>query len=153
MDALTLRPIGTVRGGRIAAEDDAWAPCVAEIVLVPRFSPDALLGLETFSHAEIVFHFHGVAESEEVLAARHPRDRADSPLAGIFAQRGRSRPNRLGVTICEIVSVQGLVLTVRGLDAIDGTPVLDIKPYMTGFAARGPVREPAWAQALMDDYW
>ncbi len=153
MGSLTLSPIGTVRGGRIAAEDDAWGPCVADIVLAPRFTPDVLLGLDSFSHVEIVFPFHRVAESEEVPAARHPRDRADWPLVGIFAQRDRTRPNRLGVTICEIVSVQGLVLTVRGLDAIDGTPVPDIKPYMTGFAARGPVREPAWARALMDGYW
>ena len=71
----------------------------------------------------------------------------------IFAQRGKNRPNRIGVTVCEIVAVDGLSLEVRGLDAIDGTPVLDLKPVMAGFAPRGAHREPDWAREIMKDYW
>jgi tRNA-Thr(GGU) m(6)t(6)A37 methyltransferase TsaA len=149
-----LNPIGFVRGGRVAAEDDDWGSVQAEIVLdADRFAPDALNGLAEFSHAEIIYHFHQVPDSDIVAGARHPRGRADWPAVGIFAQRGRTRPNRLGVSTCEIVSVSGLVLAVRGLDAIDGTPVLDIKPVLSGFAPRGTLREPAWARAIMETYW
>ena len=74
-------------------------------------------------------------------------------MFGIFAQRAKGRPNRIGVTTCEIVSVDQRVVTVRGLDAIDGTPVLDLKPYMVEFAPRTPVRQPAWSHELMRDYW
>jgi tRNA (Thr-GGU) A37 N-methylase len=126
----------------------------AEIVLDgARFAPDALSGLADFSHAEIVYHFHAVPEADIVAGARRPRGRADWPAVGIFAQRGRSRPNRLGVSTCEILGVSGLVLSVRGLDAIDGTPVLDIKPVLSGFAPRGMLREPEWARAIMAAYW
>ena len=67
--------------------------------------------------------------------------------------RAKARPNRLGVTTCELVSVDGLVVTVRGLDAIDDTPVLDIKPHMIEFGPRTPVRQPEWVGELMADYW
>jgi len=151
---IRLTPIGFVRGGRTAAEDDDWGQVRAEIVLDgARFAPDALSGLADFSHAEIVYHFHAVPEADIVAGARRPRGRADWPAVGIFAQRGRSRPNRLGVSTCEILGVSGLVLSVRGLDAIDGTPVLDIKPVLSGFAPRGPLREPEWARAIMAAYW
>jgi tRNA (Thr-GGU) A37 N-methylase len=72
---------------------------------------------------------------------------------GIFAQCGKNHPNRLGVTTCTVLGVDGLEITVRGLDAIDGTPVVDIKPYMNEFGPRGQVRQPAWATDLMFGYW
>ena len=151
---ITLQSIGVVRGGRVEAEDDAWGTEECTIELDPqRFDADALVGLDSFSHAEIVYHFHQVAESDVVAGARRPRGRADWPLVGIFAQRGRVRPNRVGVCTCEVVGVSGTSVTVRGLDAIDGTPVLDIKPYMVGFAPRTPVHEPAWAAEIMAEYW
>jgi tRNA (Thr-GGU) A37 N-methylase len=87
------------------------------------------------------------------LGARHPRGRTDWPKVGIFAQRAKARPNRIGVTTCELVDVDGLDLRVRGLDAIDGTPVLDVKPYMQAFGPRGEVREPEWVAELMANYW
>ena len=85
--------------------------------------------------------------------APRPRGREDWPKIGIFAQRGKNRPNRIGLTVCRIVSVSGLRVEVEGLDAIDGAPVLDIKPYMSGFGPRGEVREPAWAGEIMAAYW
>jgi tRNA (adenine37-N6)-methyltransferase len=72
---------------------------------------------------------------------------------GILAQRAKSRPNRIGVTLCELVAVDDLQVRVRGLDAVDGTPVLDVKPYMSAFGPRGAVREPTWVAELMRDYW
>ena len=151
---LELTPIGHVRGGRIEATDDDWGSVRAVIALDPAlFEPDALEGLDAFSHAEIVFHFNLVPETKIVSGARHPRGQTDWPKVGIFAQRGKNRPNRLGVSVCTIIAVKGLCLEVQGLDAIDGTPVLDIKPVLKGFLPRGDIVEPFWASEIMAHYW
>ena len=153
-ESLEFTPIGTVIGGRVDAIDDDWAAVQAEIVLdADRFSPAVLAGLDEFSHIEVVFVFHLVHPDAAHLGARRPRGRVDWPEVGIFAQRAKARPNRIGVTVCELLAVDGVRVTVRGLDAIDGTPVLDVKPYMTGFAPRREVREPPWASQLMSGYW
>jgi len=152
-DAYALRPIGYVRGGRAEPIDDRWGAVTATIALTPEFGPEALAGLDGFSHVEVVFLFDRVAENAVVAGARHPRGRTDWPKVGIFAQRGKDRPNRLGVTICRLLAVEGTTLRVAGLDAIDGTPVLDLKPVMRGFLPRGEVREPQWAREVMDGYW
>jgi len=150
----TLSAIGQVRGGRDQPIDDDWGKSRTTLALDPaRFQPEALFGLSDFSHAEVIFLFDRVGEAEIVTGARHPRGNMDWPLVGIFAQRGRNRPNRLGVCVCRILSVDGLNVEVEGLDAIDGTPVLDIKPVLKGFLPRGEVREPAWAGEIMQDYW
>jgi tRNA-Thr(GGU) m(6)t(6)A37 methyltransferase TsaA len=151
---LILQPIGTVRGGRREPIDDHWMEVEARIELdASLFGPDALVGLHEFSHVEIVFLFDRVSSGDIVRGVRHPRGRADWPKVGIFSQRGKDRPNRIGVSVARLIEVRGTSLTVRGLDAIDGTPVIDIKPYMRGFAPRGDVVEPAWATELMRDYW
>ena len=150
---IVVQPIGTVIGGRMAAEDDDWGRVRARIQLALRFGPDALAGLSEFSHIEVVFHFDRQAEAKVVSSARHPRGRTDWPKVGIFAQRGKARPNRIGVSVCRLIAVDGTTLEVEGLDAIDGTPVLDIKPVMAGFQPRGEIREPKWAREIMADYW
>ncbi len=152
-DVFTLRPIGFVRGGRAEPIDDGWDAVTATIALTPEFGPEALAGLDGFSHVEVVFLFHRVAERAVVTGARHPRGRADWPKVGIFAQRGKDRPNRLGVTVCKLLGINGTTINVAGLDAIDGTPILDIKPCMSGFLPRGDIREPDWARELMAGYW
>lgn len=149
-----LSPVAFVRGGRARPTDDDWGSSRCRIELDgQRFGPDALAGLADFSHLEVVFVFDRLGESEVEYGARRPRGRADWPLVGIFAQRGRNRPNRLGVSVCRIVSVEGLAVEVEGLDAIEGTPVLDLKPVMSDFLPRGEIREPPWARELMDGYW
>jgi tRNA (Thr-GGU) A37 N-methylase len=154
MAAYRIEAVGQVRGGRNVAEDDDWGASRARIELDgERFAGEALEGLAEFSHAEVVFLFDRVGEDEIVLGARHPRGRADWPKVGIFAQRGKNRPSRIGVSVCRIVAVEGLAVEVEGLDAIDGTPVLDIKPVMRGFLPRGDVREPEWAREIMEHYW
>jgi tRNA (Thr-GGU) A37 N-methylase len=151
---IVLTPIGHVRGGRAQATDDDWGTSRARIELdAGRFTLNALAGLSDFSHIEVVFLFHGVDEAKIETGARHPRGRSDWPLVGIFAQRGRARPNRLGVTSCRLVRVTGLSVEVEGLDAIDGTPVLDLKPVLQGFLPRGTLREPDWAREIMQAYW
>ncbi|HEY3725092.1 MAG TPA: SAM-dependent methyltransferase [Acidimicrobiia bacterium] len=154
MDPITMQPLGTVRGGRTTSEDDDWGGLTCRIELDPAVvTTDATLGLDQFSHAEVVFVFDGVDPAQVCNGARHPRGRTDWPLTGILAQRAKDRPNRIGSTVCRLVSVDGHTIEVEGLDAMDGTPVLDVKPYMLGFAARGEVREPAWATELMSTYW
>ncbi|MGK7867072.1 TrmO family methyltransferase domain-containing protein [Falsiroseomonas sp. E2-1-a20] len=151
---MILTPIGTVRGGRLEPADDGWDAVEAEIVLDPALlGPDAALGLDSFSHVVVVFGFHRLDPAQVERNARHPRGRLDWPRTGILAQRGAPRPNRLGVTTCTLLGVQGLLLRVRGLDAVDGSPVLDVKPHMTGFDPRGEVREPDWAREIMAGYW
>jgi tRNA-Thr(GGU) m(6)t(6)A37 methyltransferase TsaA len=149
-----MTPVGHVRGGRADAVDDDWGASRARIELdAARFEPESLAGLQEFSHVEVLFVFDRVGEDEITTGARHPRGNTAWPKVGIFAQRGRNRPNRIGLCTARIVAVNGLSLELEGLDAIDGTPVLDIKPVMKGFQPRGEIREPAWVEEIMKDYW
>lgn len=151
---IMLLPIGHVIGGRIEATDDDWGDVEAVIRLdEERFESDCTAGLDAFSHIEVIFQFNLVDEARIHAGARHPRGRDDWPAVGIFAQRAKARPNRLGLTTCELVTVDGLELNVRGLDAIDGSPVLDIKPAMAEFGVRGELRQPSWSRELMAGYW
>lgn len=150
---IVVEPIAHVRSTRTTPIDDQWGAVQAEIVLTDAFTPAALDGIEGFSHVEVLFYFHGVAETEIERGARHPRGNRAWPRVGIFAQRGKDRPNRIGSTIVRILGRSGRVLSVIGLDAIDGTPVLDLKPVMVGFLPRETVRQPAWADELMRAYW
>lgn len=154
MEPINLMPVGFVRGGRTEPVDDDWDSVDAVIELDDaRFGPEVVAGLDEFSHLDVVFHFHGVAESEVNLGARRPRGRADWPEVGILAQRAKARPNRIGVSTCTLLGVEGLTLRVRGLDAIDGSPVLDVKPHVPEMGPRGEVREPPWMVELMRGYW
>ena len=154
MDPIELIPVGTVRSPRAEPDDDNWGDVVGTIDLDgSRFGPDAVRGLDEFSHIEVVYVFDRVDESDIEPGARRPRGNPDWPLVGIFAQRAKARPNRLGVSVCELLGTDGLTLTVRGLDAIDGSPVVDVKPYLSEFAPRTPVRQPQWSQELMRGYW
>jgi tRNA (Thr-GGU) A37 N-methylase len=111
-----------------------------------------VVGLEEFSHLCVTFYFHLVEEADVVTGARHPRGNPNWPRVGVFAQRAKMRPNRLGVSNCALSAVDGLDLLVRGLDAVSGTPILDVKPFMREFE---PVesRQPAWATELMAGYY
>jgi tRNA (adenine37-N6)-methyltransferase len=151
--SLVVTPIGYVRAPRTEARDDYWGSVASVIEIDERFPIEALAGLADFSHLEVVYHFHGVPLDRVETSARHPRNRADWPLVGIFAQRGKARPNRLGVSRCNLVKVEGRRITVQRLDAIDGTPVLDIKPYMREFGPIGEVAQPGWATELMKAYY
>ncbi len=149
---VTVEPIGYVSSSRAAAEDDRWDAETSTIKLVPEYGSESLQGLADFSHLEVLYHFHKVDASAVVKGARHPRGNLAWPLTGVFAQRGRNRPNRLGTTLCRLVRIEGTVLHVAGLDAIDGTPVLDLKPVMKEFLPRGLLLQPAWSHELMKDY-
>jgi tRNA (adenine37-N6)-methyltransferase len=154
LEPITLIPIGVVRSPRTEVVDDDWGGVLSTIEIdATRFTSDALVGLDAFSHVEVLFHLDRVEEGDVEHGARHPRGRTDWPRAGIFAQRAKWRPNRLGASICRVLAVEGLSLRVEGLDAIDGSPVLDVKPFMREFGPRGEVRQPEWASELMSRYW
>jgi tRNA (Thr-GGU) A37 N-methylase len=151
---VTMEPIGFVRGGRVEATKDGWGSNLSYLELRDDlFSPSCLHGLQENSHLEVVFYFHLGADESTEYAARRPRGRADWPAVGIFAQHGRMRPNRIGVSVCRLLSVAGLAVHVEGLDAVDGTPILDIKPVWSGYLPQGSIREPQWAKELMAGYW
>ena len=154
MSTLELTPIGIVASPVKEPLDHVWGGVISRIELdASQFTPDCLDGLDAFSHVEVIFRFHLVPESDVATGSRHPRNRTDWPKVGIFAQRGKDRPNRLGVTICRLLSVGHMSIEVSGLDAIDGTPVLDIKPWVREFEAQGDVRQPAWVDEIMTAYW
>ena len=150
---IQIVPIAHVRNSRSEVEDDYWGSVISEIVMDPAFGADSIAGLEEFSHAEVTFHFHGVPDDKIVVGARHPRNNPSWPKVGIFAQRGKNRPNRLGLATVRVLGRDGAVLRVRDLDAIDGTPIVDIKPVLREFLPKGDVNEPAWAEELMKHYW
>jgi len=150
---INVQPIGTVRNSRHEVEDDNWGGIVSEIVVGEPLGEEGLKGIEEFSHAEVIFYFHLVDEKKIVVGARHPRNNPDWPKVGILAQRGKNRPNRLGLSVVTILKREHNVLYVEGLDAVDGTPVLDIKPVMREFLPCRTVQQPEWATEIMTDYW
>jgi tRNA-Thr(GGU) m(6)t(6)A37 methyltransferase TsaA len=151
MGEVTLRVIGTVKNGRDSAADADWGALESRIELLPEFQA-GLQGIDSFSHALVIFFMHQDPDREPPTLRRRPRGRADMPELGVFAQRGRMRPNPIGVTAVEIVSAGSGAVVVRGLDALDGTPVLDLKPYVPVFDRR-EARVPEWVVRLMRGYF
>jgi tRNA-Thr(GGU) m(6)t(6)A37 methyltransferase TsaA len=148
-----LEPIGVIRSSRADPRDDRWDEETARVELSASYPEEAFDGLEDFSHVEVIFGFDQVRESEVERGARHPRGNTAWPRVGIFAQRAKMRPNRLGVTVARLQRREGRTLTVSGMDAIDGTPVFDVKPVMREFLPRGGVTQPSWVSELMSSYW
>jgi tRNA-Thr(GGU) m(6)t(6)A37 methyltransferase TsaA len=154
LTSISMTPIGVVRSTRKELADDNWLREQTSIELdASQFTADALAGLSDFSHVEIVFYMNQADPAMTERAARRPRDNSAWPSVGIFAQRGKDRPNHIGVTVCRIKEVSGTSLIVEGLDAVDGTPVLDIKPWVAEFAPRGAAHQPTWVSELMHGYW
>lgn len=154
MKEIVLKPIGIIRSSRKEAMDDHWGDVISTIHLdAEQFTEEAVAGLDSFSHLEVIFYMHLVPRHNIQKTARHPRNRKDWPRVGIFAQRAKSRPNLLGISRCRLLEIEGITLTVQALDAVDGTPVLDIKPYMKEFGPKGVIKQPQWATELMKEYY
>lgn len=149
-----VMPIGTVTSGRADhGNSDHWGDVLSVVTVDPdRLGAGALPGLEEFSHAEILLHFDRLPERDDYSTPQPSRGRDDLPPVGVFCDRGPRRPNRIGATICRIVEVSGNTLTVRGLDAVSGSPVLDIKPVMRQFLPCETV-QPEWVDRLMGEYF
>ncbi|MEO8209688.1 MAG: SAM-dependent methyltransferase [bacterium] len=149
----SIEPIAFVRNTRKEIEDDFWGDVISKIVVSEKISEDSLKGIGDFSHLEIIFYFHLADLTKMNIPATHPRENKKFPKVGIFAQRKKARPNLLGSTIVTLISSRKNVLTVSGLDAVDGTPVIDIKPVLREFLPDNKIVQPDWATELMKNYW
>ena len=149
---IVLQPVAFVKNTRKDLSDDFWGCVISEIQLDPSIPSQAFDGIESFSHLEIIFQFDRSSTSEIVFSG-HPRGNKNWPHVGIFAQRKKDRPNGIGLTIVELVKREGNSIWVKYLDALDGTPVVDIKPVLKDFLPKGEIKEPMWCSELMKDYW
>jgi tRNA-Thr(GGU) m(6)t(6)A37 methyltransferase TsaA len=149
---LRLEEIGTVHSPVKTPVEEGWADVVSDLVLEQRFA-GGLKGIGEFSHVLVVFLMHQAWFDPGSDLVSRPDGREDMPQVGIFAQRARHRPNPIGTSAVKIEGVRGNVVTVRGLDAIDGTPLLDIKPYFPEFDRIDRPVVPDWAARLMRGYF
>jgi tRNA-Thr(GGU) m(6)t(6)A37 methyltransferase TsaA len=148
-----LSPIAYIYNSRTTLLDDHWGDIVSEIVLEESVPDESLDGIDKFSHAEILFYFDKVEDDKKFKYSRHPRENVSWPKVGVFAQRNKDRPNHIGLTIVRIIERGSRSLYVQGLDAVNGTPVLDMKPIMVEFLPFEPVFQPDWSHELMKEYW
>lgn len=149
---ITVQPIAIVKNSRTDLSDDYWGTVISEIELMDHIPADALNGIEEFSHLAVIFIFDK-ADKSKIVFTGHPRGNKNWPEVGIFAQRKKDRPNSIGLTNVELIGRNGNKLFVKHLDAVDGTPVLDIKPLMKEFLPARPIRQPQWSTELMQEYW
>jgi len=151
MTDIIVKPIGYVKNSRVNPIDDNWSSVESTIELIDDLPDECLDGIEQFSHVEILYYFN--KSTKTLTGSEHPRENSAYPKVGIFAQRKKDRPNHIGATIVKVVRRQGHQLVVQNLDAIDGTPIIDIKPVFTEYLPQGDVRQPEWSHELMKEYW
>lgn len=147
-----MKAIGQVRNAHSERKDVGWGTDISDIVLLEEYK-GGLKGLEDFSHAIIVYYLHEARFDATKHLQRRPQNREDLPCVGIFSQRGKDRPNQIGMTTVEIVNVSEGQLTVKGLDAIANTPILDIKPYYPMYDLKEQATVPTWVMELMKNYF
>lgn len=149
---LVFEPVGEVRSSVSPRRAAQWGEVVSELHFRDAVA-EGLQGIEQFSHLLVLFFMHeaGYLPGRDLL--RRPGERQDMPCVGIFAQRASTRPNCLGVSVVRLLWRRGTVLSVQGLDAIDGSPVLDVKPYFTAFDRASQPTEPDWVGRLMRGYF
>ena len=124
---INLEPVGFVKTEAVGKEVRD-KNVVSKIVFREEYT-EALEGVEEFSHLFVLFWLHEISDESRIIMKVRPRGRSDMPLLGIFATRTPHRPNPIGLTRVKLLKVEDNVVTVQGLDAFDGTPVLDIKPF------------------------
>jgi tRNA-Thr(GGU) m(6)t(6)A37 methyltransferase TsaA len=149
---IKVEQIGVVNNSVDQKKDNLWGEDISEIILEDSYR-GGLDGLSDFSHAIIIYYLDKAHFSIEKHLQRRPQNREDMPFVGIFSQRGKDRPNQIGTTSVQIVSVSNNILTVKGLDAINGTPVLDIKPYYPMYDCKENATVPEWVMQLMEHYF
>lgn len=151
MDIL-LKPVAIVKNSRKTPIDDFWEEIVTEIELLEHIPTEAFNNISDFSHLEIIYYFDKVDNNDIVFSGR-PRGNQNYPLVGIFGQRKKDRPNTIGLTTVELLEHNERVIKVKYLDAIDGTPILDIKPVFKEFQPHNEIKQPEWVSDLMKNYW
>ena len=149
---IVLKPVAWTKNNRQQITDDYWGDVISEIILDESIPEQAFTGIADFSHLDIIYYFDRTKD-DPVRYLRRPRGNPDFPEMGIFAQRNKDRPNHIGVCTVELVWHRKRSIGVKFLDAIDGTPILDIKPLFREFSPQGEIRQPVWVSQLMKDYW
>jgi tRNA (adenine37-N6)-methyltransferase len=149
---INFKPIAIVRNSRLVPTDDFWGDVISEIELAGHTPTEAFEGISAFSHLEIIYYFNK-EDPKEIVYSGHPRGNPNYPQVGIFGQRKKDRPNAIGLCTVELIEHKERKITVRCLDAIDGTPVLDIKPVFREFQPKDEIRQPVWVGDLMKNYW
>jgi tRNA-Thr(GGU) m(6)t(6)A37 methyltransferase TsaA len=149
---IVLKPIATVKNSRTVPIDDSWETIIADIELADHIPTEAFDSISDFSHLEIIYYFDRVKNDDIVFSGR-PRGNPIYPLVGIFGQRKKDRPNKIGLATVELLEHNGRTIKVKFLDAIDGTPVLDIKPVFKEFQPKTEIQQPIWVADLMKNYW
>lgn len=148
---IVLRPIAYVKNNRKEKIDDNWGNVISELEIIDELPIECLDGIETFSHLEIIYFLNEA--NKTFTGSEYPRENLNWPKVGIFAQRKKDRPNHIGLTTVNLIKKDGRKLIVSNLDAIDGTPILDIKPVFMEYLPKGEVIQPKWATELMKNYW
>ena len=149
---IVLKPIAIVKNSRKEPIDDNWEAIIADIELAEDIPTEAFDNISDFSHLEFIYYFDKVNKGDIVFSGR-PRGNPNYPLVGIFGQRKKDRPNQIGLTTVELIEHNGRTIKVKFLDAIDGTPILDIKPVFKEFQPKTGIRQPVWVTDLMKNYW
>jgi tRNA-Thr(GGU) m(6)t(6)A37 methyltransferase TsaA len=149
---INIKPIAFVKNSRKVPEDDCWGEIISKIELSGEIPVGAFDNIGLFSHLEIIYFFDQADKNKMVFSGR-PRENPAYPSMGIFAQRKKDRPNAIGLCRVELLAHEGGTITVKYLDAIDGTPVLDIKPVFREFNTNGEIKQPSWVEDLMKEYW
>jgi tRNA-Thr(GGU) m(6)t(6)A37 methyltransferase TsaA len=149
---IKLNAVATVKNTRKTPIDDFWEAVETEIVLADHIPTEAFDNISEFSHLEIIYYFDQVKQEEIVYSGR-PRGNPNYPEIGIFGQRKKDRPNSIGLCTVELLAHNDRTIKVKYLDAIDGTPVLDIKPVFREFEPQKPIEQPSWVTDLMQHYW
>jgi len=147
-----LKPVGFISSPVTEQTDENWGGVISRILLQPEYI-GALSGLEDFSHAIIITYLHQAKYEKEKHLQRRPRGLESMPKVGIFSQRAKDRPNAIGVTTVKIITVGSDFIEVQGLDAINGTPVLDVKPYYPQYDKIDSPKTPEWVGRLMEKYF
>jgi tRNA-Thr(GGU) m(6)t(6)A37 methyltransferase TsaA len=145
-------PVAYVSNSRTEAVDDNWSKIISSVILYECIPTEAFDGIEQFSHLEIIFCFDKV-EKKDIIYAGRPGGNPNYPVTGIFAQQKNDRPNKIGLCTVELLKHEGRTIVVKNLDAIDGTPVLDIKPVFKEFLPQKDIMQPVWVSDLMKNYW
>ena len=147
---IPMKPIGYVVNDVNSSVDNGWGEVESKIVLNEELTP-ALKGLADFSHILVLFWMHHA--KPPTILQRRPQGRSDMPLLGLFAQRSKHRVNSIGITTVSLLGLDNNTVIIRGLDAINGTPVLDIKPYYPHYERPSEIRVPEWVDRLMKEYF
>ncbi len=140
---MNLTPIGVVKNNITEPKREDWETVTSEIIINEDLK-EALSKIDEFSHIIVIYWMHKLPPSQRSVTKVHPKGNQNLPLVGVFASRSPARPNPIGITTVKLIERRYNVLKVTGLDAVDGTPVLDIKPYIPDHDSTSEIKTPGW---------